>query len=230
LSIDTLLRDRYTRIRGVDTFDRVVHNIRRFAEVRREHGRRLRGGRWMPSAEIRMVCMDDNVEELPNMLRFAAEAGIERVTSTFMLEKKHSTSQSELAAQRTESLRSSGLGEIERKVAAESQRLGVRFTKMPYTEDILNTCEWPWRMPYITYDGYVTSCCHIENPEVGHFGNIFEQSFEQIWNGPTYREFRRCFTDLSKNKTCRLCPFLTEEQTAPYVDVVPKREIVGNVG
>jgi MoaA/NifB/PqqE/SkfB family radical SAM enzyme len=72
-------------------------------------------------------------------------------------------------------------------------------------------------MPYITYDGYVTSCCHIENPAAGNFGNVFERPFAEIWNGAEYRAFRRDFEDLSKNENCRVCPFLTKEEVAPFL-------------
>jgi radical SAM protein with 4Fe4S-binding SPASM domain len=214
-SIDSLDRERYARIRGVDTLERATRNVRRFAAIRREHGRR-RLGRWMPSAEIRMVCMDENLHELPDMVRFAADVGLEKVTATFMLSKKHSPGQSEFVQSMTEKLHEEGLNEVEATARAEAQRRGVQLKTMPYTKDILANCEWPWRMPYVTYDGYVTSCCHVEKPEAGNFGNLFESSFEEIWNGPAYRAFRRHFTDLSKNEVCRVCPFLTPEQVAPY--------------
>jgi radical SAM protein with 4Fe4S-binding SPASM domain len=233
-SFDSLDRERYARIRGVDTWERAERNIRRFVQVRREHGKKRGDNKWEPSAEIRMVCMDENVHELPAMVRFAAEAGLEQVTATFMLSKNHNSSQSTFADQRTEQLHDSGLGAIERAARDEAARLGVRFKIMPYTKDIMANCDWPWRMPYITYDGFVTSCCHIENPEAGHFGNIFEQSFEEIWNGPKYRDFRKHFTDLSKNKNCLVCPFLSKEEIAPYLeptaapDLVPASALLAN--
>jgi radical SAM protein with 4Fe4S-binding SPASM domain len=215
-SIDSLVRERYAKIRGVDTLERATTNIRRFAALRCLHGRRLGKSRWAPTAEIRMVCMDENLAELPDMIRFAADVGIEQVTATYLLSKSHSAVQSEYAAQRTEHLQRAGLGAVEAIAAEEGRRLGVRLKRLPYTKNIMEVCDWPWRMPYITYDGYLTSCCHIEDPEAGHFGNIFETPFDAIWNGPAYREFRKNFTDLSQNRNCHLCPFLTKEELTPY--------------
>jgi radical SAM protein with 4Fe4S-binding SPASM domain len=215
-SIDSLDRERYAKIRGVDTMERALGNVRKFAALRREHGRRTLTGGWAPSAQLRMVCMDENLHELVDIIGFAHEVGIERVAATFMLSKNHSATQSAFAGAQTSALHELGLGETEAKALALAKRLGVSFQTLGYTEDILASCDWPWRMPYITYDGYVTSCCHIEDPSAGNFGNIFEQTFEAIWNGPAYRAFRRDFTDLAKNENCRVCPYLSEHELAPY--------------
>ena len=225
-SIDTLQAERYAKIRGVDTFQRATTNVERFAELRRQHGRRLRHGRWAPSAEIRMVCMDENLEELPDLVRYAAKIGIEQVTATFMLSKKHSEMQSQFAEGKTETLHSGEATSVQEARALATALGTVRFKTLPYTANIMQVCDWPWRMPYITYDGYLTSCCHIENPEAGHFGNIFETPFEELWNGEAYREFRRNFTDLSKNTNCHVCPFLTEQELAPYVFAARDSEVV----
>jgi radical SAM protein with 4Fe4S-binding SPASM domain len=153
------------------------------------------------------------------MVRYAAEIGIEQVVATFMLSKKHSETQSEFAEGKTQTLHSGELTSVREAMALAKELRTVRFKTLPYTSNIMQVCDWPWRMPYITYDGYLTSCCHIENPEAGHFGNIFETPFGELWNGEAYREFRRNFADLSKNTNCHVCPFLTEEELAPYVSV-----------
>ncbi len=211
-SLDTLVEERYARIRGVDTFKRCSENIRRFAELRRRHGRKTVRGKWVPSAEIRMVCMDENVDELPEIIAWAGHVGIERVTATLCVSKRHNQAQAEYVSQIAGDLSRQALGTIEARSREEARRLGVGLKVIPYVTDILHTCEWPWRMPYITYDGHLTPCCHIENPQAGSLGNVFEESFERIWNGPRYREFRRSFTDLRKNRICWVCPYLRPDQ------------------
>lgn len=223
-SFDSLVRERYARIRGVDAMELVQRNIRQFAELRRKKGIR-RSGRWEPSAELRMVCMDENYQELPDMMRFAADAGIERVTATLMLVKKHSEQQREFTKGKADTIASMPIEQIVAKAREEGKSIGVGLKILPYADDILKTCEWPWRMPYITFDGYVTTCCHVEDPKVGNLGNILETPFEDIWNGSSYRALREHFTDLSKNELCRVCPYLKDEQVRPYAKEQPSQVI-----
>jgi MoaA/NifB/PqqE/SkfB family radical SAM enzyme len=49
-------------------------------------------------------------------------------------------------------------------------------------------CPAPWFFVGINYNGWVVPCCHwLYAP----FGNVFEQSLEQIWNGQKYVDFRK---------------------------------------
>ncbi|MCZ7586957.1 MAG: radical SAM protein [Deltaproteobacteria bacterium] len=49
-------------------------------------------------------------------------------------------------------------------------------------------CYVGWIFCRITPDGDVAACCRgVEKP----LGNLHKASFTEIWNGPTYREFRR---------------------------------------
>jgi radical SAM protein with 4Fe4S-binding SPASM domain len=209
-SMDTLDPVQYKRIRGIDHFERVKSNIALFTNTKIQYAQSHRG-RKLPSAEIRMVCMDENLNQLVDMIRFAGEVGLNRVTATFMLSKKHDTDQSSFVSGKTNDLLRRGLGQLEQTAGIEARKQGVQFKILPYYTNILQTCDWPWRMPYITYDGYLTPCCHVENPKAGNLGNVFDNSFEEIWNGPAYRDFRRNFTDLKKNTICRVCPFLSED-------------------
>lgn len=52
-------------------------------------------------------------------------------------------------------------------------------------------CPMPWFFIGIDYNGWVVPCCHwLTKP----MGNIFEQSLEEIWNGPEYVQFREQMT------------------------------------
>ena len=210
-SLDTLDSEKYRKIRGSRAYERVIHNLKQFCELRSAHGRKSLFGQWFPSAEIRMVYMADTADELADMVRFAADVGLERVTATYLLSKEHTQAQKAHAKSKIEQAQEMGLDGMMAEAKEVAADVGVTLKTISYSENHLARCDWPWRMPYITYDGYVTSCCHIENPKASNFGNVLETPFEEIWNGERYRQMRAHFTDLDINTNCRLCPYLCQE-------------------
>lgn len=57
----------------------------------------------------------------------------------------------------------------------------------------LGQCKLPWFSPNVTAEGFVTPCCTISNPSIINMGNIFESSFEEIWNSEKFVNFRGGF-------------------------------------
>ncbi len=55
----------------------------------------------------------------------------------------------------------------------------------------LKCMSWDRILPYITLEGKVYPCC-IGLKEEFYLGNIFENTFEEIWNGERYKEFKTC--------------------------------------
>jgi len=67
----------------------------------------------------------------------------------------------------------------------------------------------PMAMNYlkVTPDGAVYPCCR--GPEELEMGNVLEQTFEEVWNGPEYQEFRRRMYAGDYPEVCRTCVVLT---------------------
>ncbi|MFA5175695.1 MAG: radical SAM protein [Candidatus Nanoarchaeia archaeon] len=69
-------------------------------------------------------------------------------------------------------------------------------------EKNLNFCSNVWEETVINSTGIVTPCCMdaaIEYP----FGNVFSESFKDIWNGPKYLEFRKkILQNINQIKIC----------------------------
>jgi radical SAM protein with 4Fe4S-binding SPASM domain len=62
----------------------------------------------------------------------------------------------------------------------------------------------PFYMAVIMPDGDVGGCCAVEVPVI--FGNILRESFSEIWNGDTRREFlRRQIDERRQNNYCAVC-------------------------
>lgn len=70
-----------------------------------------------------------------------------------------------------------------------------------------HACLIPWYSTYVDAKGRVLPCCYLTASD--HvMGNIREDRFEAIWNGPRYREFRRRLsTDRSTLDGCRSCRY-----------------------
>lgn len=67
-------------------------------------------------------------------------------------------------------------------------------------------CLVPWFSTYITARGKVLPCCYLTD-EDHVLGNINEEDFATIWNGPKYQEFRRQLRDnRGQLSGCRNCP------------------------
>jgi radical SAM protein with 4Fe4S-binding SPASM domain len=68
-----------------------------------------------------------------------------------------------------------------------------------------NVCPWIYYSMAIHVNGNVVPCCRDpRGTEV--MGNIFEQSLEEIWNGPKFQDLReRVMRDQGSVEICRLC-------------------------
>ena len=67
----------------------------------------------------------------------------------------------------------------------------------------------PMAMNYVkvTPDGKVFPCCR--GPAELEMGNVLQEDFESVWNGPRYREFRRRMFAGDYPQVCRTCVVLT---------------------
>ena len=112
----------------------------------------------------------------------------------------------------------------EHQIAAMRQRWeaeGLRFeerTFFPWTEDDLADlgdfqryppampCPFPWQYMVVQWDGAVVPCCRDYNA-VNVMGNVRDQTLKEIWNGETYRGFRRQHEtgEFGGNDFCRKC-------------------------
>ena len=57
-------------------------------------------------------------------------------------------------------------------------------------------------------DGRMDVCCIATGPSQERYalGNLFTQSFQEVWNGPSAREFRRTVNSANPLPPCQRCP------------------------
>ncbi|MGB3968135.1 MAG: SPASM domain-containing protein, partial [Planctomycetota bacterium] len=82
---------------------------------------------------------------------------------------------------------------------------------------IVHACSRPWTGLYVENDGYVRVCC-FDSPAVG---NLDEQSFAEIWNGPHVQRMRQSFLDGKPPEACVNCFIFAKSQKRDDVFVQP---------
>ena len=66
-------------------------------------------------------------------------------------------------------------------------------------------CMMPWVHLHVTQYGTVTPCCQAPWEETQSFGNINQQSINEIWNGEPIQEFRKKLIKGEKDSRCHRC-------------------------
>lgn len=69
-------------------------------------------------------------------------------------------------------------------------------------------CINPWTTVSVAQNGDVTSCCFIFEPkkdEVNYYGNLYEQSLEEIWNSDRVQEMRKQHMTSQLSGQCTKC-------------------------
>ena len=212
VSLDAATRDTYRRLRGVDRFDRVVANVRRLLALRRARGRAT------PRLSLWFTATRMNFEELPLLVRLAADLGaddvhVQRLVFNGLGLATHANSLHG-------ALRERERGVVE---AAESLAgaLGVALSASGVTTPLMSLaapsgqarpwagCQRPWTLSYVTANGNVLPCCispWVTRDYAGLIlGNAFTESFATIWNGERYRRFRAAFESDTPSEACRGC-------------------------
>jgi radical SAM protein with 4Fe4S-binding SPASM domain len=166
----------------------------------------------------------ENIAELPGLLRLAADIGIEEIHLQRLVYFQDHEGYG--VARHEKTLRGSNDAALElihrsRLLAAQ---LGIRFNasglgnpiesvqtdptaKMPWSK-----CYRPQTLMYITANGNVLPCCISPFSTIDYssiiLGNAFESSLGEIWSGPEYTYFREQLQTESPPKCCRGCGIL----------------------
>ncbi|TCG09373.1 hypothetical protein BZM27_06120 [Paraburkholderia steynii] len=190
LSMDGATQETYERIRQGSIWKNVIRNVMDVAEIKKL-------GENCETLQIMMVVMDQNIHELPEMIRLAHSLGIPQV---FAQVSEIRTTPFNIAGQNVSlTLSKEKLAPIVHEAKQEAQRLGLDLTltahlenslvpdepKQPATAQMthderalsvaIRTCNVPWmHAPRISqnHDGIypTTVCCHM--PNVHGAGNL----------------------------------------------------------
>ena len=196
LSMDGATAETYERIRKGSVYKNVVRNIRDIVEMKKV-------GINCDQIKIMFVAMDQNIHELPEMVRLTHSLGIPSLFAQAAEVRKNSPFNGE-GQNITLSLNKVKLAPFVSEAKAEAERLGIKLDLTSRLQEALEpdcsthlklavghtqpsvsfevaimTCSLPWRQsPRITQnkDGvYPTNvCCHM--PDVSRSGNLVKRA------------------------------------------------------
>ncbi|HSQ41864.1 MAG TPA: radical SAM protein [Fibrobacteraceae bacterium] len=159
---------------------------------------------------LQIIVQRRNLYELPKLLRWAAELGLDRV-KIHPLWIHHPSMECESLFHNSQgrSLWDAQLPELKR---IAQQGSFVLQGALPSTElcaapeESPNLCPFLGHELWIAPDGNVRVCCHPRQGEAGfpHFGNVSQKPLGEIWGSKTYWDFVQ---NQRERAFCRSCCF-----------------------
>jgi MoaA/NifB/PqqE/SkfB family radical SAM enzyme len=218
ISLDAASPQGYRRMRGSDRFEAIVANIQALKALQAA-ARKTR-----PAVSLWFLGTQDNIAELPQFVRLAADIHIAEVYLQRLVYFQDNAGYGVAVAQKSLQESEPRLMDLIQESRMLAGRLGVRFNSsglcMP--EDSLKAAsrdEKPWRncfryqqLMYITAWGNVLPCCIAPFATVDYasliLGNVFETPLDEIWTGQRYTRFRKAHAGSAPPDCCRGCGVL----------------------
>jgi len=212
ISIDGGTPETYAAVRGVDGFERILANLRRFAAIKRALGMTA------PRVSLWLTGMKTTIRDLPELVRVAAANGVDEVYLQRLVpsERGMATRDDALFGQSDEA-EQAAMSEAAR--LAESLSIALRGSGelgplQPVDRRRPGAAPWqgchrPWRLMYVTANGNVLPCCIAPFTGVPYgeivLGDLSRQMVAEVWEGSAYRQWRRMMLGEQPPGACRGC-------------------------
>jgi MoaA/NifB/PqqE/SkfB family radical SAM enzyme len=214
VSVDGATAATYERIRVRSKLDKVVRNLGLLEEAR------TRAGTDRPRLHMTTVIMRQNLEELPDLVRFAHRWAVERLWVQHLC---HDFGEESLPAHyrpMREFVQDQTLVEEdearvrhwfdEAQSVASELGLDLRLPRVrprphPAGTPGRKRCSWPWDQAYVSYQGLAMPCCMVSTPDRANFGDVFERGMHAVWNDPSFEAFRARLDSDDPPDLCRSC-------------------------
>src|SRR5215212_6274267 len=212
ISIDGGTPEIYRAVRGVDGFQRILGNVRRFEALKRSLGFHA------PRLSLWVTGMKTTLGDLPAPVRVAADHDVREVYLQRLVYSERGLATEEQALY-------GRAADGERAALAEALRLAdalgvtLRGSGELGPADLLDRpspgdapwrgCHRPWRLIYVTANGAVLPCCIAPFTGVPYeeivLGDLGRQTVAELWDGDRYRSWRRAMLDGEPPSACAGC-------------------------
>lgn len=194
-SVASMEEETYDKIQRGKTGDleRVKTNLADAVRVKRDRGLRTTLG-------VQCLLLPDNMSQLSGMAKQLREIGVDYLTIKPYSQHLHS--------ENTFQIDYNAMLELEQEIkqyATQDFAIYFRANAMQkmHRDKCYNRCYGLPFMSHIDAKGNVWPCVAHIGTEEFCYGNIYEQTFEEIWEGTRRREIIKNLNALDINKVCR---------------------------
>jgi radical SAM protein with 4Fe4S-binding SPASM domain len=213
VSIDSTNRETFKSIRGEDCFDEIIDNIRNIVNIRNDLKKTT------PAIRFNFALQHLNYKQAPELIDLAAEIGVEGIYFQYLEYVDMEGRKGMLTGDMTKESLLEVLKETEKRAAEKGiltnldiwwRDYDIFWNKMqPIDEFQPNNkqCYFPWFSTWVSADGWIRPCPIMPwTLDEGRMGNLAQQSFPEIWNGPRYRELRAALARGERpTRSCKTC-------------------------
>jgi MoaA/NifB/PqqE/SkfB family radical SAM enzyme len=193
-------------------FEQVLANVKEFVAVRDAHA----AAGTFCRVTFQTTFLENNVHELPELVRLAANLGVDRVkghhlwahftqiTGMSMRRSRESVERWNKIVELTEQATVEHLLPSGRRVLLEN----IHRLDPDRREDIAPGGECPFlgEEAWVSAEGRFNPCCapDAQRRTLGEFGHLTDKSLMDIWSGSEYRELRERYREHSLCKGCNM--------------------------
>lgn len=214
VSIDATTPETFQRIRGEDSFDEIVTNIR---EV---NAWKQRLGSKTPSVRFNFALQCYNYEQAADLVDLAAELGVDGIYFQFLSYVDMEDRKTMLTSDMTQAALRAVLDDAEQRAKKHNVLTNLDFWRRDFDifwramqpldqtfEPNDKRCYFPWISTWLGADGWVRPCPIMPwTLDEGRMGHIGEQSFAEIWNNPKYQALRQSLARGERpTRSCKTC-------------------------
>jgi radical SAM protein with 4Fe4S-binding SPASM domain len=176
VSLDGVDQETYSAYRVGGSVDSVIEGLRNVARAKKKHGSSLK-------IEIQFLVNRFNEHQIPEVKQLARSIRASLSLKSMQILKKEDIA-------------------LWMPSRRRFRRYRIKEGEFAIKNSLPDRCARLWFNPVITWDGKVVPCCFDKDAE--HImGDLNEDSFHEIWNGPRYRTFRKSI--LSCRHTIEIC-------------------------
>lgn len=183
ISIDGITQESYEQYRIGGNLDKVIEGTRNMVKWKRELKSKT------PHLIWQFIAFKHNEHQIPELKRMAKEIGVDELGIKTAQIYDYKTSEGFIPD--NESL----------------SRYRKTETGYEIKNSLLNQCWRMWRGSVVTWDGLVVPCC-FDKDATHRFGDVSQESFEQVWKGEAYQRFRQAI--LKSRNEIDICTNCTE--------------------
>ncbi len=194
ISIDAATKETYYTLRRQDFFDRILIGIRALLDSKKRHGVER------PFIRFNYVISQENIHEIPLVLKLARDIGINAIFFQFLglsgIEERQDMLVGGLTFESYQRALTDAIAHNRAYRVVTNLRDMLRKLPLYWQKYASNAvehhriCLLPWFSSYITLNGDMRPCCACLY-DYTTMGNLLETPLDEVWNGKKYQEFRR---------------------------------------